>query len=262
MDNLNEARKTLLLEKKRIINQKIDQRKRKKNYAIILSIFLILIGIILRPLAKSYGLVTPNDNKTILLLSLVSIFYGVSLMLSTVVVFQNLFKTDLQEIENELDLLSISLSSEEERAEKLFKHHHVELKKYYDENLKQSSWIFIVGIICIVVGFGIITFTLYLLYNNLSNQIENKIIIASIGAIGAILTNFIAVVFLKMHAETIKSLTEFHNRFVNTHHLYFGNFLVSKVKNESRREEALISLALSINTKDDFIKGSNQDEAL
>lgn len=154
---------------------------------------------------------------------------------------------ELQELENELDLLSISHSSLEERSEKLFKHHHLELKKYYDENLKQSSWIFVVGIVCILIGFAIIGITLYFLIANSSNELENKIIVASVGAIGAILSNFIAVIYLKMHAETVKALTEFHNRFVNTHHFYFSNFLLSKIQNEDKREDALVELALKIN---------------
>ncbi|MGY2612944.1 TRADD-N-associated membrane domain-containing protein [Bacillus pretiosus] len=154
---------------------------------------------------------------------------------------------ELQEIENELDLLSISHSSLEERSEKLFKHHHLELKRYYDENLKQSSWIFVVGIVCIVIGFAIIGVTLYFLIASRSNELENKIIVASVGAIGAILSNFIAVIYLKMHSEAVKSLTEFHNRFVNTHHFYFSNFLLSKIQNEDKREDALVELALKIN---------------
>ncbi|PEC09607.1 TRADD-N-associated membrane domain-containing protein [Bacillus toyonensis] len=154
---------------------------------------------------------------------------------------------ELQEIENELDLLSISHSSLEERSEKLFKHHHLELKRYYDENLKQSSWIFIVGIACILIGFAIIGVTMYFLIANSSNELENKIIVASVGAIGAILSNFIAVIYLKMHSEAVKSLTEFHNRFVNTHHFYFSNFLLSKIQNEDKREDAFIELALKIN---------------
>ncbi|WP_242314144.1 hypothetical protein [Bacillus cereus group sp. BfR-BA-01355] len=159
----------------------------------------------------------------------------------------NQYITELQEVENELDLLSTSYSSLEERSEKLFKHHHLELKRYYDENLKQSSWIFVVGIACILIGFAIIGITLYFLMINSSNELENKIIVASVGAIGAILSNFIAVIYLKMHSEAVKSLTEFHNRFVNTHHFYFSNFLVSKIQNEDKREDAFVELALKIN---------------
>ncbi|XHU81047.1 hypothetical protein GW624_21040 [Peribacillus simplex] len=157
------------------------------------------------------------------------------------------YKMELQEIENELDLLSLKHASIEERSEKLFKHHHLELKRYYDENLKQSSWLFIVGLICILIGFIIIGVTFYFLITNISNELENKIIIASVGAIGAILSNFIAVIYLKMHSETVNSLTQFHNRFVNTHHFHFANFLLSKIENKDKREDALVELAVSIN---------------
>lgn len=156
-------------------------------------------------------------------------------------------KMELQEIENELDLLSLKHASNEERSEKLFKHHHLELKRYYDENLKQSSWLFIVGLICILIGFIIIGVTFYFLITNISNELENKLIIASVGAIGAILSNFIAVIYLKMHSETVNSLTQFHNRFVNTHHFHFANFLLSKIENKDKREDALVELAVSIN---------------
>ncbi|MGE6552456.1 hypothetical protein ACQKFK_26795 [Bacillus mycoides] len=67
------------------------------------------------------------------------------------------------------------------------------------------------------------------------------------GAVGALLSNFIAVIYLKMHTETVKALTEFHNRFVNTHHFYFSNFLLSKIQNEDKREDALVELSLKIN---------------
>lgn len=50
-----------------------------------------------------------------------------------------------------------------------------------------------------------------------------------------------------MHSEAVKSLTEFHIRFVNIHHFYFSNFLLSKIKNEGKREDAFVELALKIN---------------
>ncbi|MCD4646347.1 hypothetical protein AR454_28720 [Bacillus mycoides] len=186
-------------------------------------------------------------EPTILILAMMSTIMVMDFLTRPLRMPSNEYATELQEIENELDLLSISHSSLEERSEKLFKHHHLELKRYYDENLKQSSWIFVVGIACILIGFIIIGTTLYFLMINSSNELENKIIVASVGAIGAILSNFIAVIYLKMHSEAVKSLTEFHNRFVNTHHFYFSNFLVSKIQNEDKREDAFVELALKIN---------------
>ena len=168
-------------------------------------------------------------------------------LMIAVTIPKNHFELEIQEIENELDLLSVGGSSIQERAEKLFKHHHLELKRYYDENLRQSKWVFSLGIACILIGFAIIGATFYLI-NEFATAIESQIIIGVVGAISAILTNFIAAIFIKMHAESVKSLTEFHNRFVNTHHYYFGNYLISKIKDETKREGALSKLALNIHS--------------
>ncbi len=235
---------------KKDLKKLIVERKKENRFSIVSGIVASgLLTFMLYHLGdyrkgSSFGIFTET-----LVLLLVGICVGVigDAVISSLRRTSNEYITELQEVENELDLLSISHSSLEERSEKLFKHHHFELKRYYDENLKQSSWIFVVGIACILIGFAIIGITLYFLIANSSNELENKIIVASVGAIGAILSNFIAVIYLKMHSEAVKSLTEFHNRFVNTHHFYFGNFLLSKIQSEDKREDALVELALKIN---------------
>ncbi|WP_249264055.1 TRADD-N-associated membrane domain-containing protein [Bacillus wiedmannii] len=243
-------RKALLEERKKELQQKIASRKSLiKTYLFLGTVNTFLL---LAFLYYSGGMIKDSalGRYTEAILGLIAggmLVVSIVNFLAPLRLSSNEYITELQEIENELDLLSISHSSLEERSEKLFKHHHLELKRYYDENLKQSSWIFVVGIVCILIGFAIIGVTLYFLIANSSNELENKIIVASVGAIGAILSNFIAVIYLKMHSEAVKSLTEFHNRFVNTHHFYFSNFLVSKIQNEDKREDALIELALKIN---------------
>ncbi|TKH47381.1 hypothetical protein FC698_15790 [Bacillus cereus] len=240
-------RKKVLEDKRSDLKEKMSKRKEKGRKAILFSILCFAIAVaIFFVLPKSFG-IDPWKEVVIPFFSFVFLVYSIMFGIVPIIRRPSEHTIELQEIENELDLLSISHSSLEERSEKLFKHHHFELKRYYDENLKQSSWIFIVGIVCIVIGFAIIGLTLYFLIANLSNEIENKVIVASVGAIGAILSNFIAVIYLKMHAEIVKALNEFHNRFVNTHHFYFSNFLLSKIQNKDKRENALVELALKIN---------------
>ena len=77
-------------------------------------------------------------------------------------------------------------------------------------------------------------------------DITVKFIIAGLGAIAGILANFIAVIYLKMHSETLKSLTEFDNRLVVTHHLHFANFLAAKVTTPEAREKVWATMAESI----------------
>ncbi|PRT38381.1 TRADD-N-associated membrane domain-containing protein [Bacillus wiedmannii] len=247
LGNAVTERKVVLEEKRNELKEKMSKRKEKGRTSILLAIICLSISIALFFVLPKIFEFDPWKGLVIPVISFVCFVYAIMFSVVPIIRRPSEHTMELQEIENELDLLSISHSSLEERSEKLFKHHHLELKRYYDENLKQSSWIFIVGIVCIGMGFGIIGITLYFLIANSSNELENKIIVASVGAIGAILSNFIAVIYLKMHSEAVKSLTEFHNRFVNTHHFYFSNFLVSKIQNEDKREDALVELALKIN---------------
>ncbi|HDX9612721.1 TPA: hypothetical protein ROY01_003823 [Bacillus toyonensis] len=240
----------MLEERKKELRRIIVKKKNVDRTAIIVGVICICLLLAALFWAKDFqkqNTFGEATNITLIMTMGLSVIFAFFLFSVPLRIPSNVFITELQEVENELDLLSISHSSLEERSEKLFKHHHLELKRYYDENLKQSSWIFLVGIACIVIGFAIIGITLYFLMLNSSNELENKIIVASVGAIGAILSNFIAVIYLKMHSEAVKSLTEFHNRFVNTHHFYFSNFLLSKIQNEDKREDALVDLALKIN---------------
>lgn len=149
------------------------------------------------------------------------------------------------DIEREIDLLQ-SEDSLKNRSETLFKQHDLQLKRYYDLNLRQNSFVFWVGISCIVLGFGFIGITLYLISGNTLSDPQNKIIVAATGALAGILSNFIGAIYLKMHTNSINSLTEFHNRIVNTHHFYFSNFLISQISDENKREETLANLALNI----------------
>ena len=99
----------------------------------------------------------------------------------------------------------------------------------------------------IFLGFIIVGTTIFIIGTNAFVQdLSEKIVSASLGAIGGILSNFIAVIYLKIHSETIKSLTEFHNRFVFTHHLHFGNFLAAKISEKTLREKTLSEIASAL----------------
>jgi hypothetical protein len=153
---------------------------------------------------------------------------------------------EILDIDNEIDLLTIQPGSEERRAQKLFQLHSMQLKQYYDQALTQGSYIFWVGLVCIILGFGVIAATFWLLQREPSIGTSEQIVIAALGSVGGILANFIALIYLRMHAETVRSTTEFHNRLVLTHHLHFGNFLVAKIQNRGLRERTLGSIASAL----------------
>ena len=78
-----------------------------------------------------------------------------------------------------------------------------------------------------------------------SGQTEAQIVIGAVGAVGAILINYVAAIYLRMHASAAESLTAFHARLAGIHELFLANLLMSSVS-EARRDDALSTLALEI----------------
>lgn len=169
-----------------------------------------------------------------------------------------ILENKIDELNNDIELATIDPSEIEKRAERLFNKHQLELQKYYDLTLSQSKLIFFGGIFCILIGVGIVFVTLYLVFN-LASSITEKIIPAILGSIGAILTNYIAVVYLKMYSETTNSLTIFHNRLVSSNHLHFSNFLIAKISESTKRDETLALVAQEI-AKNCNIESTSQPE--
>jgi xanthosine utilization system XapX-like protein len=151
---------------------------------------------------------------------------------------------DIEAVRGQQDLEQmLSTAVLERRAMKLFQVHSQQLRRYYDQALRQRGVIFLTGIFCILAGFAVVGVAFALLKSATPASSLEKILIAALGAIGGILGNFIAVVYLRMFTETIKSIGTFHDRLVATHHLHFANFLISKVKLDTDRDAALSLLA-------------------
>lgn len=63
---------------------------------------------------------------------------------------------------------------------------------------------------------------------------------------------------MNMYNKTMKSLDSFHQKFVGTHHLHFGNLLLSKIEDKEIRENACASIfkdmLISMDKTDDSTK--------
>lgn len=154
----------------------------------------------------------------------------------------------IKETSDELDYVNLENESDILKAEKQFKLHQNELQKYYNLNLSQSQKIFYIGIFCIVIGFGIIGYTLWIL--STQENIKHGMELVLTGGIGGILSNFIGIIYLKMYSETLKVLIEFHNKLVYTHNLHFSNYLLAKVETKEMKEKILHEAILKIVTKE------------
>jgi hypothetical protein len=132
------------------------------------------------------------------------------------------------------------------RATKLLQINQFDLKRYYDQTLRQGNQIFYVGLICILLGFAVIGVAFWLIQSGRVGGLSNKIVVAALGAIGGALANFIAVIYLRMFSETIKSVGQFHERLVMRDRLNFGNILAAKITTDELREKTLAGMATQL----------------
>jgi hypothetical protein len=161
---------------------------------------------------------------------------------------------ELADVENEIDLLSISSQSHEQKAQKLLRIQQQELNRYYDQTLRQSGGIFYVGVVAMVLGFLVIAGTLYFVGYDLLNtsghanrdEFGEKIVVATFGAIGGILTNFVGALYMKMFSEIVTAVSRSHQSLVSTYHFQFANLLASQITNDEIRQKTLSDLALSL----------------
>lgn len=210
----------------------------KKKIIVNLSSILIISGLVLF-IASLIELLRLNYHYGIS-------FFIISFFLLNVRFFDELkyFDSKISEIENEIELNDINATNFEKRAEKLFRSHQIELAQYYNEILRQSKKIFNWGISCLFLGMSLIVVSIILIVfkRKLNLQIEDSKLITFLSSLGGIFANVVGGFYMNMYNKTIKSLDSFHKRFVNTHHLHFGNLLLSKIEDKDIRENAYASI--------------------
>jgi hypothetical protein len=66
-----------------------------------------------------------------------------------------------------------------------------------------------------------------------------------------------------MFSRTLQSLTDFHGRLVETHHLHFGNFLAANIEDAQQRDatRAAIAAAMAHQRAADSSNGVGADRA-
>ena len=157
---------------------------------------------------------------------------------------------ELREIEFEIDLQQFERTQIETKAEKTLRLNDAQLQRYYSLNLSQNTWVFVVGIGCMLLGITLVGATLYLVINYAEN-LDSKIITAVLGGVGTILTSYVAAIFLKMHASATQHLGGFHSRLVDTHQILLASVVASRISDEILREKTLSELSLRVAGKDD-----------
>ncbi len=153
-------------------------------------------------------------------------------------------KFQRQELADELDLRQMSSSSHEQKAHKLLRIQQGQLTQYLTVILSQSKAIFIVGIFAMLVGVGIVVFAIW--QTRIATGETEKIIVAVLGAIGAILTNFVAAIYLKMFGDIGQAVQRSVGSLTQSTNLNFANVIISKIDDNPLRRTGYKELALKI----------------
>lgn len=145
----------------------------------------------------------------------------------------------------ERDVLILAPSTTEIRADKLLRMNQQQLRRYYEMNLQQNTWVFVVGLACLGLGVGVIVGTFYLLHESHGHEAEQTII-ASVGVVGTVLSNFVAVVYLKIHATNAQSVSEFHMTLVRMQQVFLANLIAASVSPDESRSQTFAKLSLEM----------------
>jgi hypothetical protein len=135
----------------------------------------------------------------------------------------------LEQLEFESEMMAYEASAAERRAEKLLKSNERQLPAVLQSESQPGKGGLVTGIVCVVVGIAVVRWTSYAVAQA-SGQTEAQIVIGAVGAVGAILINYVAALYLRIHTSAAESHTAFHAKLTSTHELFLANLLISRVR--------------------------------
>jgi len=193
------------------------------------------------------SLISPSVLRHMTLWGLLMMMYGGFFFLVGALVDVRRAVLDAKEIEDEIDLLQMKSASLEQKAHKLLRIQQGQLSRYLEVILQQSRGIFVVGVAAMLVGVGVVGFTIWET-RNMGPEADTiqKVIVAAVGAVGAILVNYVAAIYLKMFSDIGVAVQKSIGSLSQSTNVNFANVLVSNITTEEGRNEALKQIALGI----------------
>jgi hypothetical protein len=205
---------------------------------------VLLVASFVIPVACGIAVYNSSSSQGTLIAGLLGFaeLYVLLTLLFTRARLQDL-NADLQVVEFDTVLYSLA-NTRERTAANLFFKHQLELKRYYDLTLRQHRQAFVLGVVCVLFGLGVVAGAAVLVATSAHDTTATtKVVTGALGAVGAFLAGFVAQVYLGIYRGSAVSLGSFHGRLVETNHLHFANLLLSGINNNKERYQALKDLA-------------------
>ena len=209
---------------------------------------LVFVNVVPALIYVFWGSSISSNSISLLVIGIICIDISMILGLASLLSSLKQYDEAIQDIDFEIDLLKYFVAPQERRAEKLLRISDIQLRRYYNLNLNQNIWVFCLGVFCILIGIGVICITLFFLLQ-IADDTETKIIAGAVGAIGSILVNYVAAIYLKIHAETASNLSSFHSRLVETHQMLLANLLAARIEDADKRWDTISQLSVNVGRK-------------
>jgi hypothetical protein len=256
------AQLRLLEDRREKLSVRLKLSERRRRFCFVLAAVAFLVGFSVFASARMFGGVcfpvhlfgqncVPDGRVPLLIgASVAIVLAGLGASIGT-----RGMRQEIVDLYNEEDLLRIGSQSHEQKAQKLLKIQQLQLKRFYDQTLRQSSLIFAVGVVAMALGFAIIIATLFFVAQDIPataaeppdrELLGEKVVIAVLGAAGGILTNFVGAMYIKMFSEIVQSVARSQSAIVTTSHLHLANLLAASIGDDTLRQKTLAELALAL----------------
>jgi hypothetical protein len=124
------------------------------------------------------------------------------------------------------------------KAETFFLKHQFELRRYYDQTLRQGASVFALGVLLLGLGAGVAVTGMVLIASG-SGSTARDLSLGGLAAVSSILTGFVARTYFRMHKAATDAVASFHDRLVSDHNLHFANLLIEQLDHPEAVRETI-----------------------
>lgn len=161
-------------------------------------------------------------------------------------------QANIDSLQEEIELYEIRSEEEKILANKQFKIHQKELKRYYDLNISQIKFLSTLGIALIAFGIIIIMMTIvaYILVESgaIQASIESNVWFFVISISSGILIDCIGAFFITMYTQNMKVAISLHSKLAGSNNLLLANLIVAKIEDKGLREQSLAAISKIISS--------------
>jgi hypothetical protein len=170
------------------------------------------------------------------------IFVGVFLLIACRFLYrpQYLLTQEINQARTGLELEIAREKDSSYAADRMLRLQHAEIQRYTNQGLKTSAATFALGLLCILLGFAIVAASFVLV----ENKTKYGAYVPFIGAIGGILTNFVALLFLRMNADSNKVFSELHRQVGTAYIVHLGAYIAAQIKDQGVQDKTYSELAI------------------